>query len=61
MLRWDTITPLGADVDPEVYCRNARASPSMAGLRQAEAIAPSASSLASHFSCCRSGSCAVVL
>src|SRR5215207_1258844 len=33
-LPWLTITPLGAEVEPDVYCRKASVDPSMRGSRQ---------------------------
>ena len=47
-LRCVTITPLGACVLPEVYCKKARLSPVSSGLRQADSMPGSRLSVAIH-------------
>ncbi len=42
-----TMTPLGAAVEPEVYCRKARLSPLIPGSRQASAAPGAISSISS--------------
>ena len=47
-LAWVTITPRGAAVEPEVYCRKARVRPAAPGSRQARAADASRASVATQ-------------
>ena len=45
---WLTATPLGLDVDPEVYCRNARVLESIVGSRHSSEMSPGIGSVANQ-------------
>jgi hypothetical protein len=52
------MTPLGALVEPEVYCKNARLSPEMEGSRHSFSRPAGRSSVASQRTAPRPGACA---